>query len=145
MVKVKDLVSKESIKALNATASVSQAAALMSANKISCVLVREQERLVGIFTDRDLKNRVVTKRLDYENTPLSKVMTRSVETVDMQDDLEDCLISLKAKGCHHLPVLQNGKVVAVLSKNKIMNCILKDITTDRNSLKQYIMGTQMGE
>jgi len=140
MIKVRNLIKDKSVKFLSPNASVYDAANIMSENKISCIIVEENDQLVGIFTDRDLKNRVIVKQLDYKNTKLSKVMTKSVETIGMEDDVEDCLISMSNQSCHHLPVVQENKVVAVLSKHRVMNWILNNITFERNALMQYICG-----
>jgi signal-transduction protein with cAMP-binding, CBS, and nucleotidyltransferase domain len=141
MSKVRNLIKDKSVKCLNQNASVYEAANIMSANKISCVVVKDKDKLVGIFTDRDLKNRVIVQELDYKDTKLSKVMTKSVETIGMEDDVEDCLISMSNQSCHHLPVVHENKVVAVLSKQLVMKWVLKNITSERNALMQYIYGT----
>lgn len=140
MSKVRNLIKDKSVKYLSPNASVYDAANIMSENKISCIIVEDKDQLVGIFTDRDLKNRVIVKQLDYKDTKLSKVMTKSVETIDMEDDVEDCLISMSNQSCHHLPVVQGNKVVAVLSKHRVMKWVLKNITSERNALMQYIYG-----
>lgn len=134
------LIEDESVKFLSPNASVYDAANIMSKNKISCIIVQDKDRLVGIFTDRDLKNRVIVKQLDYKDTKLSKVMTKNVETISMEDDVEDCLISMSNQACHHLPVVHKNKVVAVISQHRAMKWVLKNITFERNALMQYIYG-----
>ncbi len=140
MIKVRNLIKDKSVKFLSPNASVYDAANIMSENKISCIVVEDKDQLVGIFTDRDLKNRVIVKQLDYKDTKLSKVMTKNVETIDMEDDVGDCLISMSNQACHHLPVVQGSKVVAVLSKHRVLNWVLKNITSERDALMQYICG-----
>lgn len=140
MNKVRNLIKDKSVKFLGPNASVYDAANIMSKNKISCIIVEDKERLVGIFTDRDLKNRVIVKQLDYKDTKLSEVMTKSIETIGMEDDIEDCLLSMSNQSCHHLPVVYKNKVVAVLSEHQLMKWALKNITSERNALMEYIYG-----
>jgi CBS domain-containing protein len=140
MNKVKNLVKKAVVISLPPKATVYEAANIMSSNKVSYLVIKDSDRLVGIFTDRDLKNRVIAKNLDYKETNLSAVMTKAVETIGMEDDLEDCLISMKLKSCHHLPVLHKDKVVAVLTKGYVVNQMLGEIKSERDALTQYVTG-----
>ncbi|MGB0670927.1 MAG: DUF294 nucleotidyltransferase-like domain-containing protein, partial [Rhodospirillales bacterium] len=95
-------------------ATVRQAAEVMSENRVSCILVTQNEKLAGIFTDRDLRSRVVAKGLAID-TPIREVMT--ADPVSMPDEKAafDALLIMLRKNIHHLPVTRDGKVSGVVT------------------------------
>lgn len=135
---VKEIIGNQLIKSLDTSATVIDAVNLMSLNKISCVLIEEKGLLKGIFTDSDLKERVIAKGLDYKKTPLSQVMTHPVETIDMDRDLQESIREMKQAKCSHLPVMDKSQVVAVLSKNKVLKFLLAAFKRERDHLMDYI-------
>lgn len=96
-------------------APVIDAAIAMSEGRIGAIPVIEGERLVGIFSERDLMTRVVVPGLDATTTRVEQVMTHKVVTAGLDEPVERCLEKMHRAGCRHLPVLHDGRVIAMLS------------------------------
>lgn len=97
------------------TSTVRQAVRKMATANVGCVLVEEDQKIIGIFTERDLVRRVVDAGLDPETVRLSEVMSSPVETCSPDDDLAKCAGTLVAHKFRHLCVMDNGEAVGVIS------------------------------
>lgn len=141
MEKVKYLLnSKRNIKSVKSDSPIIDAVYMMTSQRLSCLIVLDDGSLSGILTEKDLKDRVIARGIDTESAPVSAVMTRNVETVDVNDDIMSCITSMRNNKCHHLPVVNKDKVVAVLSMKTVMDRIMKNIECERDMLRQYITG-----
>ena len=100
---------------LSPQSSVRQATLAMAENRIGAVAVIHNDELVGIFTERDLVNRVVAKGLDPDNTTLEHVMTRNPDTVESDQSLFDGLNQMFKSSIRHLVVKENGTTIGVIS------------------------------
>ncbi len=87
----------------------------MSENHIGALLVVEEGRLAGIFTERDALNRVLAEGRDPDSTPLSEVMTRDLVTLGPQAEATLALHVMNEVGLRHLPVVENDKVYGMIS------------------------------
>lgn len=99
--------------------SIQQAASQMSEEGVSCLVVTEGEAVVGIATDKDLRNRVVSKGYDTAK-PLSDIMTHNPICIDAEDYLFDAMLLMSQKNIRHLPVMDNNKVVGVITNTNIV-------------------------
>ena len=114
---VPDVVHDQTLAMLTAAASVREAAVLMRARHIGSVLIVDaDDRLVGIFTERDLVCRVVAEHRDPDETMLGAVMTVRPETVGPNTTAIDALRRMHQGGFRHLPVVRDGKPVAIVSR-----------------------------
>ena len=95
--------------------SVQAAARLMDEKNIGCVLVLDQGTLAGILTERDCVRRVLLPARSAEATRVADVMTRDVVTVGLDHSFADSLKLMHQHGIRHLPVLQQGRPLAVVS------------------------------
>jgi CBS domain-containing protein len=95
--------------------SVSEAARIMAREKVGAILVMHRERLAGIFTERDALNRVLAEGLDPHRTTLAKVMTRDPMAISPEKPFSHALIAMHEHGFRHMPVVENGKPVGVVS------------------------------
>ena len=93
---------------------VREVARRMPQRQVGAVLVVEGDKLRGIFSERDLLNRVVAPDRDGD-TPVSVVATREVVAVEAQTSIRRCAQLLKEQRCRHLPVLEQGKPVGIIS------------------------------
>jgi CBS domain-containing protein len=103
-----------------ASVSVREAARLMRARNVGSVLIIEDGRLEGIFTERDVVHRVVAAGRDPDGTLLGEVMTRNPDTVSPDTTALDALRRMQDGGYRHLPVVENGEVVAVVSRRDFL-------------------------
>jgi CBS domain-containing protein len=89
----------------------------MAEKHVGALLVLDGERLVGVFSERDYARGIVLKGKSSKDTPVSDIMTpeNCLVTVGPQDTVEDCLNLISDKRIRHLPVLDNGKLLGVLS------------------------------
>lgn len=101
------------------TATVAEAATVMSTNHVGSALVMEEGRLLGIFTERDVL-RAVGSNVGAEGLHVREAMTADPETADPGFDTEDALELMLERGFRHLPVVHDGRVVGVVSMRDIL-------------------------
>lgn len=94
--------------------TVGEAVAVMAQHRIGSVLVMEEGRLVGIFTERDTV-RALSQAHDAARHDVASWMTSGPETVEPEFDTEDALQTMLDRGFRHLPVVEGGKVVGMVS------------------------------
>jgi CBS domain-containing protein len=109
---------------------VSEAAKLMAAKNAGAVMVVEDERLVGIFTERDVVFRVVARGLDAQATRLADVMTRAPHTVEPDKPFGYALLLMQEKGFRHLPVIEDGKPIGIVSSRSAMDPELEEFVSE---------------
>ena len=105
---------------------VSKAAKLMAAKNVGAVLVVEANCLVGIVSERDIAFRVVALGLDPQATRLADVMTRAPHTVDPDKPFGYALLVMQENGFRHLPVVQDGKILGIVSSRSAMDPDLEE-------------------
>ena len=122
MAAVRDILGKKGsvIIALPPGASVLEAARLMSEQSVGGVLVVEEGKLVGIFTERDVLRRVVAEQRDPATTALRGVMTASVITCTLGTSLEECRAVMTSKRIRHLPVVGADGLCGVVSSGDVL-------------------------
>jgi signal-transduction protein with cAMP-binding, CBS, and nucleotidyltransferase domain len=103
------------------TASVMSTLQIMSDQNIGCVLVLEGDALVGIVSERDCARRTVLTRKSPETTPVADIMVRKVVTVDLLMTYADCLKLMHQHNIRHLPVIEGGKPVTVISIRDLLS------------------------
>ena len=114
--RIQDVLRSQRLLHLEPTVTVREAAREMSVRHVAAVLVTEgADHLDGIFTERDLLDRVVVPGLDPDCTPLSKVMTAKPATISPSDTVREALQLMDAKGVRNLPVAVDGRVLGVVS------------------------------
>ncbi len=111
-------------------ASVAEAARLMKAAKVGAIVVVSKDRVTGIFTERDAVSRVLAEGLDPAQTRLEKVMTRDPVTIAPEKPFAHALIMMREKGCRHMPVVSDGKLVGVVSLRDALAAELRELEVD---------------
>jgi CBS domain-containing protein len=114
--KIAEVVRSKNVHHLPPTATVLDAARLMTAGNCGAVLVIEDGRLEGIFTERDLVRRIVAAGRDPAATSLAEVMTRRPDTIRGDALAIEGLRMMEDGGYRHLPVTRAGRVVGVISR-----------------------------
>ena len=116
---------------------VSKAAKLMATKNVGAIMVIEDDRLVGIFTERDVVFRVVARGLDAQATRLADVMTRAPHTVDPDKPFGYALLVMQEKGFRHLPVIQDGKPIGIVSARSAMDPDMEDFVSEARRRKHF--------
>ncbi len=107
-------------------APVIECVRMMAAKKIGALIVIDGEKLVGIFTERDALNKVLAAGLDPASTKISEVMTRDPYCVPPTTTIGDAMAVVTQRRFRHLPVVDNGKVIAVISSGDLTHWLVKD-------------------
>ncbi|MGJ4957307.1 CBS domain-containing protein [Bradyrhizobium sp. HKCCYLRH2015] len=111
----------------------------MRDNRVRSVLVIDDGVLVGIITQGDCAIKVLLPGLDAKQTPVSHVMTANPVTIRPDHKLDSCMAMMSQRGFRHLPVLDAGKVVGVISIGDVVKNIIRDLEHDVDDLMGYIM------
>lgn len=101
--------------------TVSEAAKLMADRNVGAVMVVEQDRLIGIFTERDAVFRVIAQGRNTQTTTLGEVMTTAPKTVDPDKTFGFALLMMHENGFRHAPVIENGKPVGIVSARNALD------------------------
>ncbi len=120
--------------------SVAEAVRTMAGRRVGCVLVAEESRLVGIFSERDLLRRVIAKGRNLEQTPLREVMTPDPITATPSETRKSAIVKMQAMDCRHLPILVQGQVVDTISIRDLLFDEIKERDSEIEQLKRYIQG-----
>ena len=111
----------------------------MRDNRVRSVLVIDDDVLVGIVTQGDCAIKVLLPGFDAKQTPVGQVMTGGPVTVKPDDQLEGCMAMMSVRGFRHLPVLDAGKVVGVISIGDVVKDIIRNLEHNVGDLIGYIM------
>jgi CBS domain-containing protein len=110
--------------------SVSTAAKLMAKDKVSAVVVVENKRLVGIFTERDAVFRVIAQDRDAQTTRLVDVMTTAPKTVTPDESFGYALLMMHENGFRHVPVIENGEPIGIVSARNALDPELEEFESE---------------
>jgi CBS domain-containing protein len=126
--------------AVSTSVTVSDAVQEMNRHKVGSVLVMNGAKLAGIFTERDVLTRVVAENLDPRTTPITKVMSGSVLTVGPEMTVQQIMDLFAEKRCRHVPVIQDGKLLGLISIGDVSRWVANAHRAEAESLRQYISG-----
>jgi len=126
------------------TLTVAEAVQVMIEKKVSSVLVMEQKRLVGIFTERDVLRRVIGANLDPKATKLRDVMSTGLATISPATTLKDTMEIFSEKHCRHLPVISGEQLVGVISIGDVSRWLTNLHRAEAEQLRDYISGGYSG-
>jgi CBS domain-containing protein len=121
--------------------TVLDAVALMAARRVGAVPVVERGQLVGIFSERDVVRRVVATGRPVEKTRIAEVMTPDPVTASPGDERALAMLKMDNVGCRHLPVVQHGAIVDMLSIRDLLFGELEERAEAVESLRRYIGGS----
>jgi CBS domain-containing protein len=134
---VKEMMRREKVLKAPPETLVSKAAKLMVSKNVGAVMVIEDDCLVGICTERDIVFRVVAKGLDTKATRLADVMTMCPQTIAPEKPFGYALLLMHEKGFRHLPVVQDGKVVGIVSSRSALDPTLEEFVSEEQRRKHF--------
>jgi CBS domain-containing protein len=141
---VPDIVKDQVIALVAPTVTVRDAAEIMAERHIGALLVGDGDKMVGIFTERDVLTRVVARNLDPDTTPLEAVMTKNPDTVRPDEMALDALARMRAKGYRHLPVVEDDKLVGIVSIRDLYSAVTTELESDIKEREAFIFDTGYG-
>ncbi|MGF7172701.1 CBS domain-containing protein [Azospirillum doebereinerae] len=136
-----DVIKKQELSCLPATATVRDAALLMAERRIAAVLVTEGRTLKGIVTERDITVRVVSAGLDPQTTPLSAVMTADPDTLEPSAAALAAMELMERHHYRHLPVTVDGEVVGMVSIRDLFAVVRAHLEDEIRDREAFIFGS----
>jgi len=128
------------IVSIHPDAMVFDAIAKMADNNIGSLVVIEREGLVGIITERHYARNVVLKGKTSPTTPVREIMEKNVVTIRPEQRVEECMALMTAKRVRHLPVMEGGKLVGIISIGDLVKSIISGQRFVIDQLEHYIHG-----
>ena len=120
--------------------SVLDAIRLMAEKGIGAVLVIDEGRLSGIFSERDYARKVILEDRASHNTPVSDIMTRDPVTTTRAASVAECLSLMTDKRFRHLPVVEDGRVLGIISIGDLVKMVIAEQQYTIDQLEHYIAG-----
>jgi CBS domain-containing protein len=124
--------------AVKANETVFKALGVMSAANIGSVLVMEEGKIIGIFTERDYAKRGELEGRTAKETPVREVMTEEMYTVTTSTSTDDCMALMMKYHIRHLPVVENGKLVGIVSMRDVVAAALEERESKIKGLEDVI-------
>ena len=119
-------------------ASVLDAIKMLADRSIGSLLVMDGDTLKGIVTERDYARKVLIKGRSSKTTQVREIMTTEVYTANTDQTVNDCMTVMTEKRIRHLPVVDNGEVVGLISIGDLVQAIIADQKAEIEQLAQYI-------
>ncbi len=123
------------------TISVYSAIELMSEKNISSLMITDKDgKLLGIFTERDYARKLILKGKSSKDTLIKDLMTENPLTVASDSTIDDCMKVMTNKHVRHLPVVDNGKIMGMVSIGDVVRFIIEEQKGIIEDLEHYITG-----
>jgi CBS domain-containing protein len=137
---VRDILKKKGAEthAVRPEASVYEALQLMAQKNIGAVLVLDAGRPVGILSERDYARQVILKGKTSRDTPVREIMTSRVVFVRPEQSVEECMALMTDKRIRHLPVLDEGALIGIVSVGDVVKAVISDKQFRIEQLENYI-------
>lgn len=140
-----DIVKRQTISSLKSDNTVLEAATMMVKANIGAVVVLDgKDRLIGIVTERDMTRRLVAKGLDAKKTQLSEIMTKNPDTLAPDDSAFDALELMQARNYRHLPVVEDGKCVGMVSVRDLYAAAKESLEENIKETEAFVFGDRYG-
>jgi len=120
--------------------TVYQALELMVENNIGSLLVKDEGRFVGIFTERDYARKVVLKGKTSKDTLIGEIMSENPITVSPEDCMDHCMEIMTNRFIRHIPVVQCGELMGIISIGDVVKFIIEEQRFIIEDLEHYITG-----
>jgi CBS domain-containing protein len=124
--------------AIGPDAPVIDAIRLMAEKRIGAVVVMQAGQLVGILSERDYARKIVLQGRSSKDTPVRDIMTSDVISVGLNDTADRCMQLVTDKRIRHLPVLDGGNVLGVVSIGDLVKAVIEDQQLELDQLQRYI-------
>ncbi len=120
---------------------VRDALRIMAELNIGAIVVKDNDKLVGIFSERDYARKIILKDKSSKTTPISEIMTsEELITVKPGNSVDDCMVLMTERRIRHLPVVENDKLLGVISIGDLVKHIIEEQKITIENLQNYISG-----
>lgn len=140
---VREILKSKAIKqtyTVQPTTMVLDALKLMSEKEVGALLVLDSKRLVGIVTERDYARKVVLMARSSHTATVSEIMSTDILTVNPDQTIDECMELLTEKRVRHLPVMDEGRLIGLISIGDVVKNIISEQEDTIQHLEQYIRG-----
>lgn len=142
---VPDIVQRTDVATMTVDDTILDAAKLMRDRKIAAVVVAaDNGSLCGIVTERDIVFRATAMGLDPATTKISDIMTSNPDTLAPGDSSSDALELMQTRGYRHLPVVENGKCIAVVSIRDLFSSVKETLEESIRETEAFVFGDRYG-
>nr|WP_294928222.1 CBS domain-containing protein [uncultured Flavobacterium sp.] len=128
----------KNVYSVRTTTTVYEALKVMGEKNIGAILIIDGSELKGILSERDYARKIVLKDKSSKETFVDEIMESTVFTVKLSDNLEDCMELMSTRRIRHLPVLEDGIVVGIISISDVVKAIIELQKDTINHLNSYI-------
>ena len=139
---IPDVVAKpQELVLVSGETTVRDAVQLMASRRIGAVMIGEGQTLFGIFTERDLMTKVVAPGRDPNTVKLAEVMTGKPDTIRPDESAADALQRMQRGGYRHLPVVENGRLIGMVSVRDLYAAMLAELEDELHDREAFIQGS----
>lgn len=132
--KIAGLIEGQDLLRLPEETKVVDAARQMAARHIGAILVCQQDKVSGIFTERDMLDRIVAAGLSPEATALKDVMTPEPRSIDLDDTVRAAIFAMKRQRSRHLTVQRRGEILAIISVRDLLRAVVEESVENQQVL-----------
>ncbi|HTF20862.1 MAG TPA: CBS domain-containing protein [Chryseolinea sp.] len=142
MAKVKHILQTKgnAIFAVEPSITVYEAIEVMCEKNIGGLLIVDESRLVGIFTERDYARKIILKGKSSKETPIGDIMTSNLITVNSETSIEECMQVMVSCKIRHLPVVDDGELSGIISIGDVVRSVIDEQKVIIHQLETYITG-----
>ena len=126
--RVKDCMGMKEVVQATPSSNLQQIAELMNTNHVGCIPICQEEKVVGLVTDRDIVTRAIANKLNCETTKVSDIMNTNIIKTTPDTDIDEALETMKKNQIRRLPVIEDNKIVGILSMGDIAICLDEEET-----------------
>jgi CBS domain-containing protein len=143
---VKDILSRKGsqVYSVHPQETVYDAIKKMADLNIGALMVLENDKIKGIISERDYRNKVILKGRASATTPVKDIMVKQVFCVNNSDNINLCMQLMTEKKIRHLPVLDNGKLIGIISIGDVVKSVIDQQKLEIDGLRNYIAGSYPG-
>ena len=142
---IPDIVQRQNIASVKVDDTIYKCAQIMADAHIAALIVVDDDGiLIGIITERDLTQQVLAAGLDGKTTKVGDVMTANPDVLVPEDSAMDALELMQTRGYRHLPVVENGKCVSMVSSRDLYASIKEALEQDIRETKAFVFGDRYG-
>jgi CBS domain-containing protein len=121
-------------------ATVYEALIIMADKNIGALVVLDDERVVGILSERDYARKVILHGKSSKELPVREIMSKTVHSVHPDESIEDCMEKMTDKRIRHLPVIEDGRLAGIISIGDVVKAIIAEQESTIKHLENYITG-----